>query len=321
MSERPEGQGSNPEIQIPANLETINQPGKTAPKSIPVALSSPSKRRRIRNQMKPLIAACATIVLVLPRLAVSAAQSGAAAQDARPADPCSAMPDAGSAGSKNFLSFDQFDKELRTAVANQDALALAFLVRFPMRVNDEGGTISLDDPAALKTHFQEVFTPAVRKAILGQSTKDQGCMAGGVMYGRGVIWAYASQRGYAIWSVNRDAVPPYSVNKWNIPKIEFICQTETHRIVIDAVAGGAPRYRVWNKPRPVTEPPDLEIAKGEGTFEGTNFCAVPIYTFKSSTTVYRVEGGTGCDNEASKDATGRLEVSMVGKPPSESWCY
>ena len=324
MSERSIGQGFNPDIKTLTDLETINQRGIAPPKSPPVTLSSLSKRRNIRNRMKPLIAVCAAIVLVLSHSPDSAAQSPKAVQDARPVDPCNAKPDAGSAEARSFLTFDKINKELRIALTRQDAVALAFLVIFPLRVNDAGATMSLDNAAALKAHFQDVFTLAVRKEILSQDD-DFGCGIEGIGYGRGVIWVNASQRGYAIWSVNRDAVPPYPVNKWNIPKIEYICQTQTHRIVIDTVAGGALRYRAWNKPRPVTEAPDLEIAKGEGTFEGTNVCAYPVYAFKNSSALYRVDGGLGCwsDNEPGplKGATGRLEVSVAGKPPSESSCY
>ncbi len=234
------------------------------------------------------------------------------------------MPKAGSPEAANFLTFARFDKELRVAISSQDALALAFLVRFPLTVNDDGGSISLDDAAALKTHFQEVFTPAVRKAILDQPSKDQGCMPEGVMYGSGVVWVNGSKHGYAIDVVNRDAVPPYRVNR-SVPKIKYVCQTETHRIVIDALAGGALRYRAWNKPRPVTEEPNPEIANGVGTFEGTDVCAYPVYTFKNGAAAYRVAGGLGClgDNEPGppKDATGSLEVTIAGKPPAHAWCY
>ena len=235
------------------------------------------------------------------------------------------MPAAGTAAAKNFLTFDRFDKELRVAITQKDAVALAFLVTFPLRVNDAGGTISLNNPAALKSHFEEVFTPAVRKAILSEKNDDVGCNSEGIGYGLGVIWVNASKRGYSIWSVNRDAVPPYPKNQQNIPKINYVCQTQTHRIVVETLADGTLRYRSWNKPRSVTEAPDLEIAKGDSTFEGTQVCAVPIYTFKNGSNVYRVEGGLGCFGDAEpgppRDATGRLEVGVADKPVTDSWCY
>jgi hypothetical protein len=244
------------------------------------------------------------------------------AQDAKRSDPCHARP--AGAAAKNFFTFDQFDRELRVALTKQNPAALAFLVTFPLRVNDAGGTISLNDAAALKTHFQEVFTPAVRKEILSETNDEVGCDIEGIGYARGVIWVNASERGYAIWSVNRDMVPPYPVNKWDSPKINFVCQTQAHRIVVDTRVSGELRYRAWNKPRLVTDAPDLEIAKGDGTFEGTNVCTVPVYTFKNGSAVYRVEGGLGCgspEDGVPKDASGRLEVIVGDKPPVDSWCY
>jgi hypothetical protein len=251
----------------------------------------------------------------------STAMSG---QDVGRSDPCHAMPTAGTPAAKNFVTFDQFDKELRLAITRQDAVALAFLVTFPLHVNDAGGTVSLDDAAALKTHFQEVFTPAVRKEILSEKNDEVGCNEKGIGYARGVIWVNASNRGYAIWSVNRDAVPPYPTNQSSAVKINYICKTETHRIVVDTVAGGGLRYRSWNEPRPVTDTPDLEIARVEGNFEGTQACAAPIYTFKNSKATYQLEGGLGCWGDSdghSKGATGRLQVTVPRKPTIEAWCY
>ena len=265
--------------------------------------------------------------LLLFVLAVTAALGGvpASPQNVPAKDPCKVMPAGNSAGSKNFLTFDQFDKELRIALTRQDALALSFLVRFPLRVNDNGGTISIDNAEALKAHFQEVFTPAVRKEILGEDFKNLGCMAEGMGYGLGVIWVSADDRGYAIWSVNRDAVPPFPKASPAGPVIKFVCQTDANRIVVDTDAGGALRYRAWRKPRAVTDAPDVEIAKGEGKVEGTNYCAVSTYTFKNGGSTYYVEGGLGCwgDNEPGppKGVTGHLEVRIRDKQPIWDWCY
>jgi hypothetical protein len=255
-------------------------------------------------------------------LGAGPSSSTSPAQNTLEKDPCHAMAQEGSADARNFLSFDQFDKELRVALAQQDPVALAFLVTFPLRVNDAGGSIAINDASALKTHFQEVFTPAVRKEILNEKNENIGCNVEGIGYARGVIWVNASERGYSIWSVNRDSVAPYTATRWKGPKIEFVCQTQTHRIAIDIAAPeGALRYRSWNKPRPVTGPPDLQITKGDQKFEGTDLCAIPIYRFKSGTAEYTVEGGLGCDPDGPKNATGRLDVTLAGKPATDSWCY
>lgn len=244
------------------------------------------------------------------------------AQNVVPADPCHGTPK-NAAAAKHFFTFDQFDRELRTAISREDAVALAFLVKFPLRINDAGGTTSIDDAAALKTHFQEVFTSEVRKQILGDKLDNVGCNDEGLMYGPGAIWVDASERGYAITTVNRDATAP-SGNPLNIAKINYICQTSTHRIVIDTLSGGVLRYRSWKRPRAVTDTPDLEIDQGDGSFEGTGLCAYPVYMFENGDVVYRVEGALGCYGDSDgppKEATGRFEVKAASKKVSESWCY
>ena len=242
------------------------------------------------------------------------------AQDSRRGDPCGSMPDAGAADAKNFLTFDRFDRELRVAITNEDAVALAFLVRFPLRVNDAGGSISLIDVAALETHFQEVFTPAVRKEILARAQNDPGCNDQGISYGNGLLWVEADNQGYAIAAVNREAVPPYPVF---FPKIAYVCRARSHRIAVDTVAGDALRYRAWNRPRPTTDAPDLVIANGKANWEGTTVCAVQVFTFKSGTAVYSVRSGLGCgdDPPVPKGATGSVDVTIADKPISTLWCY
>jgi len=247
-----------------------------------------------------------------------------AQQKPAPVDPCGAIPKADTAAAKHFRTFATFDKELREALDHQDAVALAFLVDFPLRVNEKDGRISIDDAGALKAHFQEVFTPAVRNEILSDHDEPTGCGIEGVGYARGVIWVQASERGYAIYSVNRDSVPPYQQH--NIARIEYICQTQTHRIVIDTLTDGTLRYRSWNKPRPVAGTPDLELKTGTEEFEGTDLCAVPVYTFKSGQTEFTIDGGLGCgpdsgDDAPPKDTTGHIQIKTGNKTVADAWCY
>lgn len=261
------------------------------------------------------------LVLFVAFLAVFGA-AAAQSKDPDKNDPCKAMPDAKASEAKHFLTFEQFDKELREALSKQDVVALSFLVKWPLRVNDGGGTFSIDDATALKSQFQEIFIPAVRKEILSDPMDEPGCGPFGVGYARGVIWVNASDRGYAIEAVNRDAVPPYQ-GKWKLPRVIYVCQTERHRVVVDTALGGAFRYRAWNKPHPVTGKPDLEIVDGKGSFEGSNVCAIPVWTFKSGTATYTVNGSVGCwgEVEPPKEATGQLKVEVGDKPSVEDWCF
>ena len=238
--------------------------------------------------------------------------SSAFGQGSKPDDPCDL-------DSKPFL---EFDKELREAITKQDPVAMAFLVRFPLRINSDAGKYSLDDAEALRARFQEVFPEKVRKAILDQSPAHITCMNEGVMYGNGKAWVNATRFGFAIEVINLEL--PISARASN-HRIEFVCQTDKYRIVVDSDVARVPRYRAWNRTRLITDNPDIEISKGDSSFEGTGLCAYPIWTFKSGKAVYQVEGALGCfgDSEPGppKDATGRLEVLVAGQEKLSDWCY
>ncbi len=262
--------------------------------------------------MKPPIWLFLPIILLSPTAVL--------AQDAQHGDPCKAMPAAGSAAAKNFLTFEAFEKELRADITGQDAIALAFLVKFPLPIRETGGgMISLTNAAALKSHFEEVFTPALRQQILTATSDDADdvdCDEGQISLAEGVLAIIATDRGYAISAVSQNGTVT--------PETYYVCETQTHRIVVDTVAGGELRYRSWNKPRAVTEAPDLALTKGESTVEG-NRCGTPVYTFKSGATEYRVEGSLNCyptleTYAPPKGATGRLEVTVAGKT-ADAWCY
>ena len=70
-------------------------------------------------------------------LAVVLSATTAFAQDSE----CSDMPKTGPDAAKSFLAFDKFNKELRAALTTNDTLAMALLVKFPLRVNDGQGTL------------------------------------------------------------------------------------------------------------------------------------------------------------------------------------
>jgi hypothetical protein len=225
-------------------------------------------------------------------------------------------------GATETKSFLAFDRELREAIAKQDTTALSFLVQFPLRINSEWGAYSLDDPDALRSHFQEVFPVQIRNAILRQKLDSIFCRDEGVMYGNGDIWVNPSKLGYAIEVVNLEVAE----NRKNNPserKIDFICQTDSSRIVIDADAKQVPRYRAWNKPHSVTGDPDLKIDNGKSEVEGTGGCSHKVWTFKAGSTTYTTEE-LGCfpdSNEPPKRAVGMFTVQAEDKHEVFGWCY
>jgi hypothetical protein len=139
-----------------------------------------------------------------------------------------------------------------------------------LRINDDHGSFYLNDAASLQSRFQEVFPPAVRAVILAERSQSISCSFRGVMYGTGTVWVNPTKLSYAIWAINlpqvRESARP------SIDKIVFPCETDKQRLVIDIEASGAPRLRAWNKPRSVTDEPDIQISKGTERFEGTGPC-------------------------------------------------
>ncbi len=224
-------------------------------------------------------------------------------------------------GATEAKSFLEFDREFRYALSNQNAGVMALLVRPSLRITDERGKFYVQDAQSLQLRFQEIFTPAVRETVLKQAPEKLWCNYSGVSYGNGVVWvSYASQH-YAVETVN----VPASSHSPKPPErmVEFACNADKHRVIVDALGHGAPRYRAWTKPHSLTEKPDLEIAGGKRDIEGSGVCAYVIWKFTSDGTEFDVDQPQTCYEESHPppaDSTGMLEVSVPGKPTVSWWC-
>lgn len=226
-------------------------------------------------------------------------------------------------GGTETKSFLAFDRELRSSLSKQDAAVMALLVKYPLRINDDRGSYYLDDSGSLQSRFQEIFPPAVRDAVLKQGPETVACNSGGIMYGDGVVWVNPKDHRYAIETVNLPGGTGLSKNQI-AGRVEFVCDAEKHRVIVDTDASGAPHYRAWNKPRSLTEKPDMEISSGKKDYEGSGPCSYTIWTFTSGATKFVVHGLGGCYEDSHQppaDARGRLEVSTPGKPDVSWWCH
>ena len=222
------------------------------------------------------------------------------------------------AGIKSPQALLAFDRELRAALAKQDALTVAALATYPLRVNDDRGGYALSGPAAVQSHFQEVFPPTIRAAVVNQKAGDFFCTAEGIMYGNGQIWVEATPVGFAIKVVNLPAADHPLASR-----IDFVCNAEKHRIIVDGAPGGAVRYRAWNRPRLLSETPDLEIPNGKGSVEGTGPCKYRLWKFNRGGTEYTVSELSACGepNSTPQGARGTLDVTAGGKSIAHFWCY
>jgi hypothetical protein len=225
-------------------------------------------------------------------------------------------------GGAETKSFVAFDRELRSSLSRQDAAVMALLVKYPLRINDDRGSYYLDDAESLQSRFQEIFPRAVRDAVLKQGPETVSCTSSGIMYGDGVVWVNPKGDRYAVATVNLPE-GTHSSKTQIAGRVEFVCDADKHRVIVDTEANGAPHYRAWNKPRSLTEKPDMEISKGKKDYEGSGPCAQIIWTFTTGVTKFVVEGPGGCHEDSHQppaDTQGRLKVSTPGTPDVSWWC-
>lgn len=218
-----------------------------------------------------------------------------------------------------------FAAEVRAAVAKCDPVALAPLVQFPLRVNrPDGAVMSLVNARALQVEFDAVFPPAVRRAIVEPEPDGFIHRSSGIGIAGGTLWAdrFGTGEGtrYRLFAVNLPPPGAGAGNAGNSPRLLFVCDARRHRVVIDA-AGERLRYRAWNRPRPLTEVPDLELVDGVASSAGTTPCTATDWTFRNGETTYRVAELACTDAGDGDAATGELMVETDGQPPVRWWCY
>jgi len=149
-------------------------------------------------------------------------------------------------------------------------------------------------------------------------------MHDGIMCVNGNLWVGQVGEGKGLrFRVTTISLPP--INAANAypttPKIEFICDAEKHRVVIDSNASNRSRYRAWNKPHSTTEAPDIEIAGPGANVEGTSPCTHSIWTFKKGRAEFEVSDMGCTESTPPKGAVGQLSVSVGGTVKQKWWCY
>ena len=101
--------------------------------------------------------------------------------------------------------------------------------------------------------------------------------------------------------------------------MEFACQTEKDRIIIDQPKDETLRYRMWHKPHSLLDKPDAEIKNGQKEFHGTGPCVYSSWSFTQGGSKVIVEG-TGCSSgDQPEDAVGTIGATDEQRDPV--WCY
>lgn len=225
-----------------------------------------------------------------------------------------------SGGANDREELLRFDSELRTALSAGDVASTALLVSFPLRVNDSG-TIFLADARTFQARFAEVFPPSIRKAVLETEPEQVLCFwrYDSTMYGLGEVWVSRVRQGafqrFAVVAVNVNAAPiPLS------PQLDFVCNGDLYRAIIESNSDQSARLRTWEQPRLLTDVPDIDISGGEMRLEGSGSLTYRVWEFHDRDT--KVVVTDGVDFESSPPgALGALFLSVIGEGDSESWCY
>jgi hypothetical protein len=185
------------------------------------------------------------------------------------------------------------------------------------------GSISINNPQALQERFDEIFPEYVKTAVLRTVRSDVGCSFAGVIYGNGEIWVDPDVADgvleYWIDSVN---LSPKSLNSTTLVHrlLDFVCDTPKHRILIDSDKQIQYRYRAWNKPKAISEPPDMEIDAGKLEMLGTGPCLHTEWKFTKGKTTFTVSE-LGCTNGSEPTGThGFLTVEIDGAMKQELFC-
>ena len=94
-------------------------------------------------------------------------------------------------------TYRTFLQRLQAAIRSDQRNAIAGLIAYPLRVNSGGTARSYRNAAEVLRDFDQIFTPAVKAAILSQRFENLFGRDQGVMIGNGAVWFDHSCRGRA----------------------------------------------------------------------------------------------------------------------------
>lgn len=102
---------------------------------------------------------------------------------------------------------------------------------------------------------------------------------------------------------------------------KFVCKTSTHIVTINPLSAGQYKYTAWNKPKSMTDKPDMVIMKGKQIIEGTGVCRYTRWEFNNSNTKYVVSTPVTCtESIPPSNAIGELSIFINDEFRKSSWC-
>jgi predicted lipid-binding transport protein (Tim44 family) len=155
----------------------------------------------------------------------SAENSGTDAQKSTPSAPSapSASSDTSSSPATSNPSQNPFEvagiqdpkaflntfKALQKAVADNDKEKVANYILYPLRVNDSEKSLTIPNKKDFMAKYDQIFTDAIREALVNQKTDDLFVNYQGVMVGSGELWlrrATDNPKLFGVFSINLETV-------------------------------------------------------------------------------------------------------------------
>lgn len=101
----------------------------------------------------------------------------------------------------------------------------------------------------------------------------------------------------------------------------FVCKTTAHIVSVNLAPSGEFHYMAWNKPKSITEEPDMLVVGGEEITEGTGVCRYTRWEFNNSNVQYIVRTPVACTEDIPPpNATGQLAVFINNEYEKSWWC-
>jgi hypothetical protein len=176
---KPSATAQTPSVQAPATApaaqlaEAPAAPAPPPPPPAPPAREAASNEGFTQQSLNNVVVTGSR----LPARDVPAAKSRSQSQEKAFADRIG--PEQG---------YGAFLLQLQAAVRSNDRGAVIALIDFPLRVNGPGGSRLYSDRQSVERDFGRIFTPKVRRAILGQRADQLFVRDQGAMIGEGEVW-------------------------------------------------------------------------------------------------------------------------------------
>ncbi|UQQ34693.1 hypothetical protein [Paenibacillus polymyxa] len=147
----------------------------------------------------------------------SAENSGTDAKKSAPSKDTSSAPAASNtsqnpfevAGIQDPKAFLNTFKALQKAVADNDKEKVANFILYPLRVNDSEKSLTIPNKKDFLAKYDQIFTDAIREALVNQKTDELFVNYQGVMVGSGELWlrrATDNPKHFGVFSINLETV-------------------------------------------------------------------------------------------------------------------